>query len=96
MLAMRAAAFVVLEDDFLIAEDRRSTCEDLGARVNDVLSRTEGAAEGIVELLSDCAVVDVRLGGKRDGVEMTPKVHEDAPGIELVRVTGSTDHRQSC
>lgn len=82
---------MIVEDDFLIAEDLRLLVVEFGARVIEVLTSAEGAAERIVEKAPDYVLMDVRLGGRRDGVDVAQQVHDSRPEIRLVFVTGSNE-----
>lgn len=88
---MSAPSVVIVEDDFLIAEHLKLICGDVGATVLDKLSSADGAAERILELAPDFALMDVRLGGKRDGVDVANAVHAANPDIRLVFITGSSE-----
>ena len=82
---------IVVEDDVMLAEDLRLTCEDLGIDVLDMIHSAEGAAERILERRPDYVLMDVRLGGRRDGVDIAEEVYRSAPEIRLVFVTGSNE-----
>ncbi len=86
-----AHTVVIVEDDFLIAEDIRAICEELGATVLDVIHRANGAAERILELGPAYVMMDVRLGGKRDGMQIAEAVHDVNPNIKLIYATGSNE-----
>ena len=82
---------VIVEDDFLIAEDLRYMCEDFGARVLEMRHAADGTAERILELSPDYVLMDVRLGGRRDGVDVAQQIHDTEIGIKLVFITGSNE-----
>ncbi len=82
---------MIVEDDFLIAEDLRGMCEDFGAEVLSVRHRPEGTVEEILRLKPNFVLMDVRLGGKRDGVDLAQDIHDRADGIRLVFITGSNE-----
>lgn len=82
---------VILEDEFLIADDLRMLCEEAGATVMDVLSKAQGAVERIVRLGPTHVLVDVRLGRDGDGIAVADAVHSACPSIKLVFVTASSE-----
>lgn len=85
-----AVTVVILEDDVLIAEDLRMICEDQGARVLEVLHRADGAADRILQLAPDVALLDVRLG-EGDGVDVAGALARGGAATRLVFVTGSNE-----
>lgn len=82
---------VILEDDFLIADDLRMMCEEAGAIVMDVLSKAPGAAARIVGLGPSHVLIDVRLGRGGDGIAVADAVHSERPSTKLVFVTASSE-----
>ena len=84
-------SIVIVEDDFLIAEDLRALCEEFGGRVLDVLDAGEGAAARILELSPSHVLMDVRLGGARDGIEVAQEVLTASPETRLIFITGSNE-----
>jgi DNA-binding NarL/FixJ family response regulator len=86
-----APKVVIVEDNYLIAEDLRELCQDFGAQVSDVLYRAEGAVERILELAPDVVLMDVRLDGVRDGVDIAIDLHTRCPQTQVVFVTGSDE-----
>ncbi len=82
---------VIVEDDYLIAEDLRSMCEDFGTNVLAVRHDASETAEKIIALAPDYVLMDVRLGGDRDGVSVAQQVYASNTEIKLVFVTGSNE-----
>ncbi|GGC42051.1 hypothetical protein GCM10011371_31820 [Novosphingobium marinum] len=82
---------VIVEDDFLIAEYLRVLSEDMGAEVVGMASEADQGRELIGEKVPDYVIMDVRLGGKRDGVDIAIEVHERHPHIKIIFVTGSNE-----
>lgn len=82
----------IVEDDFLIAEYLRDLCEDeVGADVIGVAHDPEEARRMLDEARPDWVLMDVRLGGDRDGVDIARELHEKAPHVKVVFVTGSNE-----
>ncbi|PYE84616.1 response regulator [Pseudoroseicyclus aestuarii] len=82
---------VIVEDDVLIAEDLAWMCRDFDLSVLETFYVGEGTAERILELAPRYVLMDVRLGGAIDGVEVARLVHDEAPSIRVVFVTGSNE-----
>ncbi|MCR8825625.1 response regulator [Pseudosulfitobacter koreensis] len=82
---------VIVEDDFLIAEDLRTMSEDFGANVLAVRHAASGTAEKILALAPDFVLMDVRLGGDRDGVSVAQQIYRTNTQIKLIFVTGSNE-----
>jgi len=87
----RSPRVVILEDDYLIAEDLRALSEEFGAEVLDVFYKAQGAAENILQLNPDFVLMDVRLGGKRDGVDVAQAIHDRTETIRVIFITGSNE-----
>jgi DNA-binding NarL/FixJ family response regulator len=82
---------IIVEDEILIAEDLRLMCEDFGAHVLEMRHTATGTAERIIELQPDYVLMDVRLGGRRDGVNVAQDVHDHTPGVKVIFITGSNE-----
>lgn len=82
---------VIVEDDFLIADDLRMMCEEAGVTVMDVLGKAKGAVERIVGLAPTYLLIDVRLGRHGDGIAVADAVHSEHPSTKLVFVTASSE-----
>lgn len=88
---MNKKTIVIVEDDFLIAEDLRGMCEEFGATVLGMASSADRAFEEIKAHRPQYVLMDVRLGGKRDGVDVAQWVHDIMPEIKLIFITGSNE-----
>lgn len=82
---------VIVEDNYLIAEDLRGMCEEFGAEVLDVVYASDPALDSILEHRPDFVLMDVRLGGKRDGVDVALAVYQEAPETRVIFITGSNE-----
>ena len=88
---MSDVTVVIVEDDFLIAEDLRGMCEEFGVKV---LGMAHTAATAFAEIEThrpQFVLMDVRLGGKRDGVDIAQQVNDVMPEVKLVFITGSNE-----
>lgn len=86
-----AKTVVIVEDDFLIAEFLKITCSELGADVLGMASEPQEAIDLIVEKSPKFVLMDVRLGGRRDGVDVAIRTHEHLPDTKIIFVTGSNE-----
>lgn len=81
---------MIVEDEYLIAEDLRARVGDFGLEVCGVAATAEGA-----ELLAkahrpDLVLMDVGLLGARDGVQVAETILGRL-GAEVIFITGSRD-----
>ena len=81
----------IVEDDVLIAEDLRAMCEEFGATVVGMAHSAEEAFAAIETSDAQYVLMDVRLGGKRDGVDVAQWVNDVKPDVKLVFITGSNE-----
>lgn len=88
---MSETTVVIVEDDFLIAEDLKAMCEEFGATVLGMASTAETAFPEIEAHRPRYVLMDVRLGGKRDGVDIAQRVNDAWPETRLIFITGSNE-----
>jgi DNA-binding NarL/FixJ family response regulator len=82
---------VIVDDEFLIALDLKNTCERLGIRVLGTAANEPDAVELIERSEPEYVLMDVRIRGKRDGVEAAINVHEKLPSTKIIFITGSNE-----
>lgn len=82
---------VIVEDDFLIAGYLKDLCEDFGIKVLGLASDAEAAWRTISDTKPMFVLMDVRLGGKRDGVDVAMSVAETLPETKTIFITGSNE-----
>jgi len=63
------ARILVVEDDFLIASAIDAALQDAGYEVAGVASSCEEALELAVKSRPELAIMDIRLEGRRDGID---------------------------
>jgi two-component system, response regulator PdtaR len=85
-----AKSVLVVEDEFLIANLLSAMVTDVGMKVCGLADNVETAIELAVQHRPDVVLMDVRLKGKRDGVDAGFAVHEKV-GSAIVYVTGSRE-----
>lgn len=88
---MGSSSVVIVDDDFLIATFLADVCADLGYEVAGSAGDAEQAIETIVKAQPTFALLDMRLGGALDGVDVAQRVR--AAGVQpiLVFITGSNE-----
>lgn len=72
----KKARILVVEDDHLVAMNIESALLDAGMVVTGIASTAEKAVELGEATRPDLAVMDIRLAGKRDGVEAALELFE--------------------
>lgn len=88
---MSGLRIVIVEDDFLIAEYLAQICTELGA---DVVGRADDgpSARRVIGASNPSHVLmDLRLTGKEDGVDIALWAHDAAPDTKIIFVTGSNE-----
>ena len=68
---------MVVEDEIVIADNICMILEDLGYEVLEPAINYEEALETIKEDVPDLAILDIQLGGRRDGIDLAWKIKED-------------------
>ncbi|WMS42201.1 response regulator [Acuticoccus sp. MNP-M23] len=82
---------IIVEDDALISDDLAAMCAEFGVRVLSVHRSADDATAAITRDRPDYVLMDVRIRGKRDGIDIANAVH--AAGVEsrIVYITASTE-----
>ncbi len=76
---------LVLEDDYLLADDLRQTLEASGARVLGPCRGARQAATMVDQQRPDCAIVDINLGA---GASFDPARDFVKRGVPIIFTTG--------
>jgi len=76
---------LVVEDEFVIAQDLKMTLERFGFKVCSVVASGEDAVIKANELNPDLILMDIMLEGDMDGIEAAEMIHQnkDVPIIYL-------------
>ena len=85
-----ARRILVVEDDFLVADQIEITLKDAGFIVSAVVASAEEAIEAAATRKPDLAIMDIRLSGERDGVDASVELFHKL-GIRCVFATAHSD-----
>ena len=83
-----ATAVLVVEDDEAVRATATSLFEDLGARVHAASGEREALACFARHGPFDLVLTDVMLGSDGDGVSLSQRLREAAPGLRVVLASG--------
>jgi len=81
---------LIVEDEFLIAEGLRVQLETIGLEVCGVATTADEAVALNEQHRPDLVLMDVRLGGARDGVDAAMEIHETTR-TPVIFLTGSRE-----
>src|SRR5438552_8942313 len=85
MLADRARSVLIVEDERIVAKDLQQTLAGMGYDPFAIASSAEEAIARAAERCPDVVLMDIRIKGKRDGIETASLLKErfDVPVIYL-------------
>jgi two-component system, response regulator PdtaR len=86
------ARVLIVEDDFLVASDMEIGLKEAGIEVAGVASSAEEAVELAKTERPALAIMDIRLAGKRDGIDAALELFATL-GIRCVFATAHHDER---
>ncbi len=87
---MEKVSILIVEDEFIIAKDMEKTLMKLGYNVTDIVMSGEECLEKIEVMKPDLVLMDIKLGGKMDGIE-TSSVIQDRYDIPVIYLTAHSD-----
>lgn len=87
---MTALQILIVEDDSIVARDLRETIEAMGHTVIAVVESVEAARRVVEEQEVGLALLDIRVPGEMDGVDLGHLLTRDH-GIPIVYLTGFSD-----
>ncbi len=79
---MTNAKIMIVEDEWIVAEDTQNRLQDLGYSVSSLASTGEEAIQKAEEDKPDLVVTDIVLEGEMDGIEV-------ASGVYFVRLVSA-------
>jgi PAS domain S-box-containing protein len=83
------ASLIIVEDESLVAEDLRTLIEKIGFSVLDICRTGQEALESIHEKTPDLVLMDIRLDGDTDGIEVAQQINMSPPPV--IFLTAHTD-----
>lgn len=86
-----AKRVVIVDDDVLICEYLQDLCQFYGAEVVGMAHDADAAEDVIIDAEPEFVLMDLRLGGPRDGVDVAEAVQRRMPDTKFVYVTGSNE-----
>ncbi|MBB3989827.1 response regulator [Croceicoccus naphthovorans] len=86
-----AKRIVIVDDDVLISEYLQDLCEFYGAEVVGTAHDAQDAEAVILDREPDYVLMDLRLGGARDGVDVAETVQATLPMMKIVFISGSNE-----
>lgn len=87
---MEKVKVVIVEDEFPIAEDIRLVLEQNSYEVLSVFNRAETALPFIIQQIPDIVLVDIRLLGKTDGINMVVESQKTLK-LPIIYITANSD-----
>ncbi len=81
---------LIVEDEMLIAAKISTLLTELGYEVTGILARAEDALAHAAENVPDIALLDIRLKGKMDGVELAQALQKERE-LPIIFLTANAD-----
>jgi DNA-binding LytR/AlgR family response regulator len=82
---------LVVEDDFIIAEDIAQILQNAGYTITGMLARGEEVMDAIETQEPDLILLDITLAGKKSGIEVGEEIHKKYKTIPFIYLTSYTD-----
>lgn len=89
---MTSAELLVVEDDYLVAQDLELTLGELGYRVVDTVDSGDAAMASAAAHQPDLVLMDIRLSGHLDGTDAARAIREQM-GLPVVYLTAYSDEQ---
>ena len=87
---MAKAKILIVEDDWIVAEDIKNSLKNMGYYVTDIKSSGEEAIKAVEENVPDLVLMDIMLKGDMDGIEVAAQVR-DRFSLPVVYLTAYTN-----
>lgn len=87
---MEKVRIVIVEDEFVIAEDISARLTEHGYEVQGVFDRGEEALAVLASSPADIILVDIRLSGKMDGVTLVEEIQK-LRTLPVIYITANSD-----
>ena len=86
---MTALRVLIVDDEFLVADLLTGVVEDAGHEVAGIAASADEALVQLEDARVDVAILDIRLKGPRDGIELACEIQERYPRVRYLFVSGS-------
>lgn len=87
---MEKIRIIIIEDEFVIAEDIRATLEQFGYEVLDIISNGESALREILGRKPDMVLADIQLAGPMSGIEVVAEAQKSFR-FPFIYITANSD-----
>lgn len=87
----RRLRVLIVDDEVLLADYVACVVEDDGHKVVGTAMTAEDAMRLLLEHRPDLAILDIRLKGEADGVELATAIRASGLGVPYIFITGSGD-----
>lgn len=87
---MDAPRITIVEDELIVSEDLRQTLEEEGYVVTGCFDAAEDALDHVLKNQPDLVMVDIRLRGPMNGIELTERLRADK-AIPVIYITANSD-----
>lgn len=87
---MSGQKILIVEDEPITFENEKEMLEELGYEVVGTVAIGEQAIEMVVNDNPDLVLMDIKLSGKMDGIEVAQKIHDQFE-IPVIYITAFTD-----
>jgi DNA-binding LytR/AlgR family response regulator len=87
---MEALKILIVEDEFIIAQNLKLILEDLGYEPHEPVGTQKLALVAIETLEIDLVILDINLNGKQEGIEIGKYLHEKKE-IPFIYLTSNSD-----
>ncbi len=87
---MEKTEIMIVEDDWIVAEDIKNSLQNMGYLVTDIKHSGEDAIKAIEENAPDLVLMDIMLKGEMDGIEVAARIR-DRFNLPVVYLTAYTN-----
>lgn len=86
---MKPLSVLIVEDEFLVADLIAGLVEEAGHLPAGTAESADEALALMRDHAVDFAILDIRIKGDRDGIQLAGEIRERAPGLPYMFITGS-------
>ena len=89
---MSGKKILIVEDEQIFAHDIKDVIEEKGYEVCSIATSGDEALEDIEKYKPDMLLIDIKLTGKMDGIELSEKINKTNP-IPIIYITAYSDKK---